>query len=209
MRKTALFCALMMTLALLPGCGGEKESRQEPALALRTQFLALKSCQAAASVTADYGDRTYTYEAVFSGDGLSGSMAVSAPENIAGVVVTWGEGETALEIAGARLDTGPLSADGLSPADCFPLILESCCRGAMVSSCEETLDGAESLRVTFQNPDLPADADSQVDVWADPDTYALRRAEVSKDGRTVIALDFTEFTFIMESSDPLSEHTQG
>ena len=190
MRKTALFCALMMTLALLPSCGrGEKKS-DDLALSMRTHYLALQSCEASGEVTADYGERTYTYSASFSGNGLEGRMEITAPENIAGTAVSWSDGGTVLEYEGASLETGELSPDGLSPVDGFPLILECCTRGAILESCREDLDGTDTLRVGLQNPDLPADAESRVDLWVDPEDFTMLRAEVSYGGRTVLTFEF-------------------
>jgi outer membrane lipoprotein-sorting protein len=190
MRKIILSCALMMTLVLLPSCGKGEVKSDELALSMRTCYLALQSCDASGEVTADYGERVYTYSASFSGNGLEGRMEITGPDNIAGTAVRWSEEGTSLEYEGVSLETGPLSADGLSPADGFPLILECCTRGAILESCREDLNGVETLRVGLQNPDLPADAESRVDVWVDPEEFTMLRAEVSSSGRTVLTFTF-------------------
>ena len=46
-----------------------------------------------------------------------GVMTVKEPENLAGTVLTWSDGETQLAFDGAELDTGALSDSGLSPAE--------------------------------------------------------------------------------------------
>lgn len=194
MRKTVLFCALMMTLSLLPSCGRGENERDDLVLSMRTRYLALQSCEASAEVTADYGERVYVYSASFSGNGLEGRMEVTAPENIAGTAVSWSEEGSELEYEGAVLETGELSPDGLSPADGFPLILECCTRGAVLDSCREELNGEEALRVGLQNPDLPAEAESRVDLWVDPDDFTMLRAEVSCGGRTVLTFVFDACT---------------
>lgn len=189
MHKTILFCALMMTL-LLSSCGKGEAASDDLALSMRTQYLALTGCEASGTVTADYGDRIYTYTAAFAGTGLAGRMEVTAPENIAGTAVSWSEGATVLEYEGASLETGELSPDGLSPVDGFPLILECCCRGAILESCREDLNGTDTLRVGLQNPDLPADVNSRVDLWVKPDDFTMLRAEVSYAGQTVLTYEF-------------------
>ena len=197
MRKTTLFCALMMILALLPSCGRGEAKSDDLALSMRTCYLSLQSCDASGEVTADYGERTYTYSASFSGNGLEGRMEITAPENIAGTAVRWSEEGTELEYEGASLETGELSPDGLSPVDGFPLILECCTRGAILESCREDLDSADTLRVGIQNPDLPADVESRVDVWVDPVDFTMLRAEVSYGGRTILTFDFDACTLTM------------
>ena len=119
-------------------------------------------------------------------------MEVLGPENIAGTAVRWSEGGTVLEYEGASLETGELSPDGLSPVDGFPLILECCCRGAILESCREELDGTDTLRVGLQNPDLPADVESRVDLWVKSDDFTIIRAEVSYSGQTVLTYEFED-----------------
>ena len=190
MHKAILFCALMMIL-LLPSCG-KGESADDLALSMRAQYLALTGCEASGTVTADYGSRIYSYTAAFAGTGLAGRMEVLGPENIAGTAVRWSEGGTVLEYEGASLGTGELSPDGLSPVDGFPLILECCCRGAILESCREELDGTDPLRVGLQNPDLPADVESRVDLWVKSDDFTIIRAEVSYSGQTVLTYEFED-----------------
>ena len=185
----------MIALALLlSACGGGESDCDELALSMRTHYLSALSCTARAEITADYGDRVYQYEAALSGNGLEGRMEITAPEEIAGLCILWGEGAGAMEYDGALLTTGALSPDGLSPADAMPLILESCCRGSMLDSCLEELGEQSALRVGLANPDLPEDAGSRVDVWVKPDDFTMLRAEVSSQGSTVVTLDFSEFT---------------
>jgi hypothetical protein len=126
-------------------------------------------------------------------------MEITAPDNIAGLVVIWSDGEGGLEYDGAALTTGALSPDGLSPADAMPLILEACCRGAMLDSCFETLEETPLLRVGLANPDLPSDADSRVDIWVRQDDFTMERAEVSSAGQTVVRMTFSQFTVELAS----------
>ncbi|MCI8537546.1 MAG: hypothetical protein HFF18_02650 [Oscillospiraceae bacterium] len=179
-----------MMILFLPSCGKGEAASDDLALSMRTQYLALTGCEASGEVTADYGERIYRYTAAFAGTGLAGRMEITAPENIAGTAVRWSEEGTVLEYEGVSLETGELSPDGLSPVDGFPLILECCCRGAILESCRETLDGTDTLRVGLQNPDLPADVNSRVDLWVKPDDFTMIRAEISYSGQTVLTYEF-------------------
>ena len=124
-------------------------------------------------------------------------VEVTAPENVAGIAVGWSEEGTVLTYDGVSLETGELSPDGISPVDGFPLLLECCCRGAILESCREELDGEEVLRVAFQNPDVPAESESRVDVWARESDFTLLRAEVSWSGETILTYTFDSFTLAL------------
>ena len=60
MRKSKKFFApMILSLLLLPSCGGMEEQNQagELALTIRGEYLALESLSASMDVTADYGER--------------------------------------------------------------------------------------------------------------------------------------------------------
>ena len=192
-------CALMITLALLAGCGGGSRTDTDTlALEMRTTYLEMENCAASGEVVADYGDRVYNYDVTLQGNGLEGRMEVTAPENVAGTAVSWSEDGTVLIWDGVSLETGELSPDGLSPVDGFPLLIECCCRGAILESCREELDGEEVLRVAFQNPDVTAESGSRVDVWARESDFTLLRAEVSWSGETILTYTFDSFALTNE-----------
>lgn len=119
-------CALMMTLVLpLAACGGGEGSEAEEALSrVRGMYLEMTACTGHAEMTADYGQRVYTYGVDFSwqreGESL---LTLTAPENVAGTVAHIAAGETALEYDGVMLETGPLNEEGLSPVDALPALL--------------------------------------------------------------------------------------
>ena len=73
---------------LLPGCSGSGESL-DPALALRSRLLSCASYAFDAQVTADYGDKLYTFEMNCQVDN-SGQVTftVTAPETISGITGT-------------------------------------------------------------------------------------------------------------------------
>lgn len=191
----------MMTLALLlTGCGGGNDS-DDLALSMRTHYLSMTGISATAEITADYGERVYQYTAQLSGDSGSGRMEITAPDNIAGLAVVWGDGMGGLEYDGASLTTGALSPDGLSPADAMPLILEACRGGAMLDSCVEELEDRSLLRVGLANPQLPEDADSRVDVWVRQDDFSMEKAEVSSGGQTVVRMEFSQFELQLAPED--------
>ena len=188
-------CAPMMTLCLLlAACGGGSGGGgdEELALDIRTEYLGMAACAATAEITADYGQRVYGYTVDLTVKGGSGVMTVKEPENLAGTVLTWSDGETQLAFDGAELDTGALSDNGLSPADAMPTILTACQGGEIVDCCMEEQAGAQVLHGTL---DLDGDQGGQIQCWFQPDSYGLLRAELSQDGVTVVTMKFSDFSF--------------
>ena len=57
---------LLLLASALCGCTGADDESQL-ALQLRSDFLAMDGCNGAMEVTADYGQRVYTYTVEFSG----------------------------------------------------------------------------------------------------------------------------------------------
>ena len=185
---------LTLTMAgalLLTGCSGG-ESAGDRLQAVQAAYGRLKQFSAQAEVTADYGERVYGYNVAIEGNLDAGAMTVTEPENIAGTVLTWTDGETELEYDGAELDTGALSGSGLSPADAMPTILTACQGGEIVDCCMEEQENGQVLHGTL---DLDGDQGGQIQCWFQPDSYGLLRAELSQDGVTVVTMQFSDFSF--------------
>ncbi len=155
MRKR--FCALTMTLVLaLTACGGKGIGNEaEEALArIRGGYLEMTVCSGHADLTADYGQRVYTYGMDFTwqreGETL---LTLTAPEVIAGTTAHIAAGETALEYDGVMLETGPLNEAGLTPVDAVPALL-SYAREGFAAECalEETEGEPRRLHVSCRDP---------------------------------------------------------
>ncbi len=192
-------CAQMTILCLLlAACagGGGGSAAEEAALQIRTEYLAMGSCTASVELTADYGQRVYTYAVDLSwtrdADTL---MTVTAPESVAGTAVRISKGETWLEYDGAAIETGPLSPEGLSPVDAVPALLTAAQEAYMAECVEETLGERAAVRVSCREADAPAGVGTEIELWFDKETHALLRGEISVDGFTVIQCAFTNFTF--------------
>lgn len=193
MKKERLLALSLAGVLSLTGCAGGNRAKDR-IQAAQTVYRAMSGCSAQAEITADYGQRVYGYTVALTVEGGSGVMTVTEPENIAGTVLTWSDGETTLEYDGTELDTGALSDSGLSPADAMPTILNACQGGEIVDCSLEELDGQEVLRGTL---DLDGDQGGQLQCWFQPDSYGLLRAELSQDGVTVITMVFSDFSFTL------------
>ena len=120
MRRGSL-AALMMTLALLSGCGSGGEAEFE---ALRAGVSAAAEVRLTAEVTADCGEsvETYTLSCVSDADGSE--VEVLAPALVAGVRARISSAGGALVYEGLELSAGDLGA-GLSPVSALPALLDA------------------------------------------------------------------------------------
>lgn len=192
-------CALMMILPLLAGCsGGEQDggtSAEELALNIRTEYLAMTACAATVDMTADYGQRVYEYTLNIAWQkGGETVLTVVKPENIAGITARIENGSTLLEYDGASLETGMLSAQGLSPMEAVPAILNYIFSGYIAECDFETVGETQQLWFCCRDPENSPGTGTEAAFWFDADSHALTRAEVRSDGYAVIQCVFTEFT---------------
>ena len=190
--RRSLLLLTVTSALLLTGCTGGGSSAKRKLEAAQSVYRTMFGCTAQAEITADYGQRVYGYTVDLTVQGGSGVMTVKEPENLAGTVLTWSDGETKLAFDGAELDTGALSDSGLSPADAMPTILTACQGGEIVDCCMEEQEGGQVLHGTL---DLDGDQGGQIQCWLRPDSYGLLRAELSQDGVTVVTMQFSYFSF--------------
>lgn len=193
MRKSMMICVLMILLAL-SACGRVgKDDPQQRVLALRGVYLAAEGCTAALTVTADYGQRVYTYGAEVIVTGGESVLTVTAPTELAGITARVTDGDSQLEYDGAVLETGPLAPNGLTPLSAVPALLDSA-RSGFVDSCGmEQLGERECLRVLCRDPEQPAGQGQEVALWFDPVSHALVQGEITVDGYRVILCEFESF----------------
>lgn len=195
MRTSTVICVLMMTL-LLAGCGSGKGEGgpQQQALATRTAYLKADGYTAKLDVTADYGQRVYTYCVDVTVAGAESVLTVTAPEELAGVTARLTDGQSQLEYDGAVLETGPLSDDGLTPLGAVPALLE-CARTGFIDSCGmERLGEGDTLRVLCRDPEVAAGQGREISLWFDPVSHALVQGEITVDGYRVILCEFKQFS---------------
>lgn len=186
-KKSLLCCALCL---LLTACAAGAEAPEVRVRTLRRAFTGAERVSGHAVLTADYGERVYTYTVAIEGSAQSGTMTVEEPENIAGTVLQWDDGTGTLSVEDVTLETGPLS-DALSPADGVSVLL-ACFERGQVLECgwEEEL-----LYAKLSHPEREA---VNALCWFEGD--ALRRCELTEDGKTLLTLDFSEFTLTEEDA---------
>lgn len=189
MRKLLLCVPMMLLLA---GCSPAKVSQaEELALGLRGEYLEMTACSAHLSVTADYGQRVYSYEMDATLEGEELTLTLTAPETVAGMTARYDGTEGTLEYEGVWTETGPLDEKGLNPVSAFPALLEAA-RSGYITAC--ALEEEENLlRVDCGDPTAGPGEGRLVTLWFEPESRNLVRGEISVDGFRVILCECTDF----------------
>ena len=183
MRK-GIISALMMTLLLLPGCGG-RETRLEKSFGeLRSAVTAAQDIHFQAAMRADSDGSTADYILAADYDGQETQVEVLSPEILAVVKAAAKRGETTISYDGVILGAGPLDGEGLTPMSAIPVMLD-----ALASSYVELLwrDG------DYIAARLYVGERSVLTVWLEKDTLSPRSAEYATDGRTVVTMQITDW----------------
>lgn len=175
----------LIAIVLLASCQSSKSSGQELALDIRTTLLEALKLEMTVNVAADYGDRVYDFTFNYSGDANNGQIELTAPETIAGLKAKVSVSGGTLEYDGAVLDTGAVTADGLSPADALPVLISQWESG-YISGCNyEKLGDINTLAVTTNITETVSQR-----TWFDVKTLLPLRSELSENGRMVLSCEF-------------------
>lgn len=180
------FLPLLAVLVMLCGCGQENGSLDQMML-LRSKLLG-NACAFEVTVTADYGDKTYTFSAACEADEQGNlRFSVTQPETISGI-------SGRLEKEGGKLtfdDTAlafDLQAEGLCSPLSGPWVLLQALRGGFVR--HSTMEG-ELLRVRVD--DSFRDDALTLDVWLEGEIPV--RADIYEKNRRILALEVKDFAF--------------
>lgn len=178
----------MITLSiilLLSSCQGARSKGQELALDIRAGLLEADKLELTTTARADYGERVYDFTFKYAGNADKGEIEITAPESIAGLRAEVSVSGGTLRYDGAVLDTGALTKDGLSPAEVIPVLISQWQSG-YISGCNfEKLGDTETLAVTT---DITETVKQRT--WFDVRTHLPIRAELSDNGKMVIACQF-------------------
>ena len=183
-----LICVAIM-LILLAGCTGENQELDR-VMALRAELLAGNGCTFNATITADYGDKLYTFETECLGNEYGGiSFTVRAPETIAGIT-----GTVSAEGGKLTFDEESLAfellADGQVTPVSAPWLLLKTLRGGYVTGCG--MDG-DYLRVSIDDS-YEEDA-LHLDIWLDSASVP-QRAEIVWQEKRILSLELEKFEIL-------------
>lgn len=192
-----MITTLVLLTVLCSGCAPKQSTAEQQVQEMRSLYQSMESMTASGEITADYSDRVYTYTVKIEGDENSGSMTVTAPENISGTVIQWTDDMLNLNVDAVSLETGELSESGFSPADAVPAVLRACKGGMLLGCSVEEQDESSLLCAEFQNADTES---STISCQFDPDSYALRRVEIAENGHTMITMELDSVQIVLDSS---------
>lgn len=183
-----LLCFLIIAV-MLCGCSGGSDLTDR-AMALRGKLQAASGCAFDATVTADYGDKTYTFAMGCRVDARGNlSFTVKEPESIAGI-------SGVIDNSGGKLTFDdhmlafPMLADGqVTPVSAPWLLYKTLIGGYLRSAAQE----AELLHL--QIDDSYEDHALQLDVWLGAGDLPVR-SEVLFQNRRILTLLVENFQIL-------------
>lgn len=177
---------LFILLVFLAGCSNTSKEI-ERGMALRSRILKCSSCAFDAQITADYGDKIYTFSMTCLGN-PQGDIAftVTAPESISGITGTVSEEGGKLTFDDTALQFDLMADDQVTPVSAPWIFLKTLRSGYLTSACAEK----EGIRLTIDDS-YEEDA-LQLDIWLNEEDIP-NRAEILYDGRRILSLDVQNF----------------
>ena len=179
---------ILLILVLLTGCAGARDT-MDRAMALRSALLA-KGAEFDATVTADYGDKTYSFgmHCRMEAQGKV-TFSVTAPETIAGITGTVSASGGKLTFDGNALAFTLLADGQVSPVS-GPWLLMKTLRSGYLTSC-----GMEDGCLRIAIDDSYEDDALHLDVWLD-ESDCPKRGEILWKGRRILTVEIENFVFL-------------
>lgn len=179
--------ALLILLCFLSGCSGASKEI-ERGMALRSKILKASECSFDAAITADYGDKLYSFSMACQADTQGNlTFTVTAPDTLAGISGRVGSdgGKLTFDDTALQFD---LMADGqVTPVSAPWVFLKTLRSGCLTSAGTE--DGV--LRLSID--DSYADDALHLDIWLDGEDLPAR-AEILYGGRRILSVSVANFT---------------
>lgn len=186
MRKGILFILLIV---MLSGCR-QNGGQMKEALEIRQRLLNSKGCQFETVITADYGDKIYTFSLDCTVD-KEGTLtfAVKEPETIADITGTISKNGGALTFDGKALAFETIADGHVTPVTA-PWLLIKTLRSGYITAAG---DDGEQLRLTVD--DSYAENDLTMDIWISSKNVPVR-GEILWQGKRILTLDVKRFVYL-------------
>lgn len=180
---------VFVLLLFLPGCS-DTDAELNRAMAFRDRLLKVAGCSFDAVITADYGDKIYTFsmKCAANSEGKL-DFTVTDPATISGItgVVSGEGGKLTFDDKALAFE---ILADGQITPVSAPWHLVNALRGGYLSACGK--DG-DYLRISVD--DSYAENALHLDIWLDENDTPLR-GEILWQGRRILSLDVRNFKFM-------------
>lgn len=186
MKKVLVFSMILF----LFGCS-ERSSELDRGIAFREKLLNCAGCSFTAEITADFGDKTYTFVMDSQGnpDGSLG-FTVREPESISGISGTLSAKGGEITFDEDRGVAFPLLAEGEITPVSGPWMLYNTLRSGYILSC-----GMEGDLTRLTLNDSYEEEAFQVDVWLNGEDQPVT-AEILWKGRRVLTIRVAQFQFL-------------
>lgn len=174
--------AVLILVCILSGCSSESREL-ERGMALRSRLLKASSCIFDADVTADYGDKMYTFSMRCQADSQGDvTFTVTEPETISGISGTVSGDGGKLTFEDTALHFNLMADDQVTPISA-PWILVRTLRSGCLTSV-----GMDNEHLRLSIDDSYEEDALHLDVWLDDDDLP-QRAEILYDGSRILSLD--------------------
>lgn len=181
---------VMLTIMIfLVGCSASNEYLDD-AMSLRRQILNGNGCTFEADITADYGDKIYSFSVACAVDAIGNiNFTVTYPQSIAGIT-----GNLSAEGGKLTFDDQVLAfemlADGQITPISGPWMFVNAIRSGYLKAA-----GKDNENVRIQIDDSYHEDAAHVDVWTDKNNVPVRAEIVWKD-RRIVSLDVENFVIL-------------
>ncbi len=181
-------CALMMTLLLLSGCGGENAASKDFE-AFRQTLESMASITLNAKVSAMAGEQIFTcvlmYEWCREGD--EALVTVIEPESVKGVKAKMTEGKWQLGYDTVLLSSPELERQSLAPITAPRRLVSAWLDSPLIAAGYEQHGEQKLVRATLSGED---EGETVYELWFERETFLPIKAEIAENGQTVIKVDF-------------------
>ncbi len=181
--------AVAMIVLTLCGCSSTS-SELNRALKLRENILKAEECIFTATITADYGEKFYTFKLDCKADAAGEvTFTVTEPESISGISGCLSENQGKLTFDDQALVFETLADGQVSPVSA-PWLLIHTLRSGYMRSC-----GKDGQGIRIQIDDSYEEDALQVDIWTDQKDLPVR-GEIIWQGRRIVTIDVENFTIL-------------
>ena len=177
---------IILLCFMLCGCGGADDAMDQ-GLSLRSRLLQASQCVFDAVITADYGDKTYTFAMGCDFDARGNlSFTVQSPDTIAGITgIIDGKGGN-LTFGDTALSFPLLADEQLSPVSA-PWVFMKSLRGGYITSAGE-VDGCVRLVIDDRYEEDPL----TVHIWLNEAQIPIL-AEIYYDKRRILTVEVENY----------------
>jgi hypothetical protein len=180
---------MMTALLSLASCAAQQERVEDNALEIRTAIIEAQSISVTSAVTANYGDRVYTFSLDYTESADGGEIKILAPQSIAGVTARVTGGGVKLVYDGAELDTGVMADGETTPAGAVPTLIAQWRTGFVTSGVSERYGERDTFAMTTDISDVVSQK-----TWFDASTKLPIRAEIISGGNLILSVIFEKVT---------------